>query len=710
VLVIILLVSLVLGGYYFYSRGPPSDAYDSVSLAALLSLPNLNLKPTQVTINDLRKSLTLNLSQVEYFQQLQSAFHPSEEALAMLSKNGFVVIPSSFESTMEDAYCQVFLTDLPVFITIDSILHLYHSIFDNLLKDVEKEYMISMVRQMTSRLLQKSWEMYGVASSAQVKAASRRVLTYFSVAAALIDSSTSIPLAVRDEAEIIIEKILDAKEVEQYPGEDYTQYKPRGHYENDSELQSYFRCMTWLGRRTFDLNTDDCLLQATLSTYYLYSMEDILTQWKTVYQITSLFVGLADSITPLSLHNATVAVFGDRFEPDMFQDAYRIQELKSELRKPQYAVSKIFSSVVYLELHTEPIEYPKIFQFMGQRFVPDSYILQSVTYDKVPPHNDRVRLLGSGLDVAAVLGSERAAQNLEPEIQKYNYKGSLDSLTREFSELPKEYWESSLYFSWLYVLRPLVTTIPDEHYPSFMQTVAWQDEKLNTALSSWAELRHDTILYAKQPYSIGIRCGIPTGFVEPYPEFYEGTRALCLETSKLLQEIHVLSPSWGTVLNDMANITQTLCVISEKELNGTSLTEEEMSFVRNVAIEETGGVCGVPPKKLGWYPMLVQEANITDSSAQCIADVMTAPGDLRPGGQPPQVLHAATGYVDSAVVVCETPNGTRIAAVGPVFSYYEFPMPGFQRLSDTEWKQMLESNTEPTQPNWTDTFTVRLGY
>lgn len=160
----------------------------------------------------------------------------------------------------------------------------------------------------------------------------------------------------------------------------------------------------------------------------------------------------------------------------------------------------------------------------------------------------------------------------------------------------------------------------------------------------------------------------------------------------------------------MANITQTLCGISEKELNGTSLTEEEMSFVRNVAFEESSGVCCVPPKKLGWYPSLVQEAKITDSSVQCIADVMTASGDLRPGGQPPQVLHAATGYVNFAIVVYETPNGTKIAAVGPVFSYYEFSMPGFQRLSDTEWKQMLQTSPEPTQPNWTDTFTVRPGY
>ena len=35
--------------------------------------------------------------------------------------------------------------------------------------------------------------------------------------------------------------------------------------------------------------------------------------------------------------------------------------------------------------------------------------------------------------------------------------------------------------------------------PYFMQTPQWQKKILNTALASWAELKHDAILYAKQP-------------------------------------------------------------------------------------------------------------------------------------------------------------------------------------------------------------------
>jgi hypothetical protein len=702
-----LLFSLFLGNYNYNSDVSASDTYNSVSLKALLYLPLLNLKPTQATIGDLKLSLALNLEQVEYLELVKKALMLSESALSKLSQNGFVVT-NSHKETMEDVYCTVFLDDLPVFITTDSILHLYHLIFDNLLKNVEKEYLFPMIKQLTRQLLEKSLEIYFSVSSSlsNLKEAAKEVLLYFSVAASLIDSAVSIPSLVHDEATDIIQKILDAKIVELYPGEDYTQYKPRGHYEKDPELQSYFRCMMWLGRKIFELDKDKSLLQAIVATHLLFSMEEALTLWERVYQITSLFVGIADSITPISLHNATNVVFGESFEPSLLEDANNLQKLKAELKKPQYTASEIFSSVIYLDPHSEPMEFPKIFQFMGQRFVPDSYVLQNVAYDRVPPYNGNFRLLGSGLDVAAVLGSERAVQNLELEIQKYNYKQNLDNLTDEFTKFPKEYWESSLYFSWLYILRPLLATIPDERYPSFMQTFTWQDEKLNTVLGSWAQLRHDTILYAKQPYSPGIICGIPTGYVEPYPEFYKGMQAICLETIKFLKKVQVLTPHWENVLNEMANITLTLYGISEKELSGTVLTNEEMDFIQNVAVVKTGGLCGEPPKKLGWYPLLIAKANVEDSKVPCIADVMTAAGDLRSGGQPPQVLHAATGYVNFIIVVYETPQGETIAAVGPVFTYYEFPMIGFQRLCDSEWREMLQDGLAPNQPVWTDTYTA----
>jgi len=59
-----------------------------------------------------------------------------------------------------------------------------------------------------------------------------------------------------------------------------------------------------------------------------------------------------------------------------------------------------------------------------------------------------------------------------------------------------------------------------------MRTRAWALKTLNTQLASWTQLRHDTILYAKQSYTSFSACVYPTGFVEPRVEFWQRLRAM----------------------------------------------------------------------------------------------------------------------------------------------------------------------------------------
>ena len=58
-------------------------------------------------------------------------------------------------------------------------------------------------------------------------------------------------------------------------------------------------------------------------------------------------------------------------------------------------------------------------------------------------------------------------------------------------------------------------------YPEAMRTRAWAMKTLNTQLASWTELRHDTLLYVQQSYTMPMLCGYPAGFVEPRPEFWQ---------------------------------------------------------------------------------------------------------------------------------------------------------------------------------------------
>ena len=78
-----------------------------------------------------------------------------------------------------------------------------------------------------------------------------------------------------------------------------------------------------------------------------------------------------------------------------------------------------------------------------------------------------------------------------------------------------------------------------------MLNEAWQRKELNTFLGSWTELKHDTILYAKQNYAEMGGGGLEVddrGYVEPNPQVYARLASLTamtregLETRDMLNE------------------------------------------------------------------------------------------------------------------------------------------------------------------------------
>ncbi len=248
------------------------------------------------------------------------------------------------------------------------------------------------------------------------------------------------------------------------------------------------------------------------------------------------------------------------------------------------------------------------------------------------------------------------------------------------------------------MLQSLVNINYTSDYPDFMKTTAWQDEKLNTALGSWAQLRHDTILYAKQTYGIGISCSYPEAFVEPNPTFYSRLQLLAQETLNAVKTLGIYANRVVlSSLETIANYSGTFEDISQRELAKQPLTTDETQFLQSSCMIMCGGF-------IGWYPNLLnsiaREADyqmILD--APVIADVATfPPGDLQ---YPPQILHVGTGYVYDLVALFPLPNGTLVTAVGPVFSYYEFPLTGTTRLDDNQWRDMLNNyNRTSYLPQW----------
>ncbi|MFQ5813805.1 MAG: DUF3160 domain-containing protein, partial [Anaerolineae bacterium] len=351
---------------------------------------------------------------------------------------------------------------------------------------------------------------------------------------------------------------------------------------------------------------------------------------------------------------------------------------------------KIVSSFVTDQ--EKPEEVTKGFRFMGQRFIPDSYIFQQLVYDKVGTQNDP-RLFPKGLDVTAVLGSARAYEillDVYGEGRYANYQEQMEKLRGEFGQLPPEQWVENLYWSWLYALRPLLE-VKGEGYPVFMQNQGWVDKDLNSFLGSWAELRHDTILYAKQSYTMKATGIMPQpeaakGYVEPQPEVYARLAALARQMRAGLDGRGLLDAEYRDKLERLESLLLSLKMMAEKELMGQALSEEEYELIRNI-----GGILeGITTFSAQVKEQITSEA---DERMAIVADVHT---DVNTG----QVLEEGVG--DAFLIYAIAPvEGQLVATQGGVFSYYEFTQPMDDRLTDEAW-QALEP--KPDLPVWTESF------
>ncbi|MHC1757633.1 MAG: DUF3160 domain-containing protein [Methanosarcina sp.] len=710
---------------------------------------NYRLEGLDIELKAPHYELPLKESDIKNYGEFSQKLLTDEAALEKLKENGFVVISNPYNPEEEDItamYNRLGNEGQLIFITSDTLLHLYHVQFDDSMSQVEQNELYDLLWELDEALLNASVEDYNSASGEE-KEAARRNAAYFAVALGLLQPEEEqikeikdsydpeagtyfdlaakekyqfeIPAFVKNEVEAELALIEANEGFETSPifhyEEDYSQYLPRGHYTHSELLRNYFKAFIWHGRMSMLLKeklieAEDPekeariqTIQASLITSRLEENPDLLQKWDRLYAITAFYVGTSDDLGPYEYMEAMGTVFGNGSRNF---NATTVGELKVELagyRNPEIyggTGSGTHEPILTAEQADELLEDTKGFRFMGQRFIPDSYIFSGLTgpYTKEYTGNQEHvpftyidstygnnRGFPRGLDAMALLGSKRAFYWLD-ELNDSSYKnyslryGELDS---EFSNFSAADWNRNLYWSWLYSLQPLLKDY-DSGYPTFMQTDAWQDKELSTSLASWTELRHDTILYAKQSYAIESELPVfgdnPVGYVEPMPEFYNRLLALTRMTADGLEELDALDEDTGRNFESLESVLEKLIYISEKELENEELTEEDKYYIF----------------KFGEIIKLSMNTDEEARKTTLVADVHTEPNSEL-------VLEEGTGYVDMAIVAYKVPDGRIFLAAGPVMSYYEFKQPMSDRLTDEKWREMLEENP-PEKPEWTSTY------
>ncbi|MGA1870782.1 MAG: DUF3160 domain-containing protein [bacterium] len=734
-------------------------------------IKNYSLEDLDVPLKAAPYNLPLQPNEILNFEHFTQKISLSNDALSLLSNNGFAVIDNPFnrrEENITQPYNTLKDNEVPIFITSDSLLHLYHIQFDETLRQIEEREFFDKIWDISQELCADSVNKYESAQG-DLKEAYKRNVAYFSVGLSLLKPKDDQLCGNSSECsnQGITDAYFNENDVHKYTHlipdfvhsavtqelnlinahagfsespiflyfEDYSQYIPRGHYTRSEKLKNYFKAFMWYGRISMLLKGSDKIpegstdpydndglistydamiqtIQACIISLKFAEKENLKQKWDRIYSVTSFYVGLSDDLGPYEYREAIGEVFGPEFNSNLFADQENVGEIKAKLA--EYMPPKIFGGTgdcgitppFTLEQADECLEKTKGFRLMGQRFIPDSYMFSNLVgaytgeyrgdrncsevFTCVISEAERpIRGFPRGLDVMALLGSERAKEilSLLGDDKYKNYTTQFELLNDEFSNLSYAEWNRNLYWSWLFALKPLLKEFSDS-YPTFMQTKAWQDKELTTALASWAELRHDTILYAKQSYTRKVSWYIPSapekpvvGYIEPVPEFYNRLLSLTKMTIKGLDDMEVLDSSARYRLDSLESILGRLVVLSENELKNEELTQIDYEFIKNFGKELNA---------------VIEDVDDKAKKTSIIADVHT-------DGNTGQVLEEGIGYVKLMVVAYRVPDGRILLGAGPVMSYYEFKHPMNDRLTDEKWRSMLQSNP-PNEPEWVINF------
>ena len=661
-----------------------------------------------------------------YFEAIDDALALTDAEKARIADNGFMVSERlTYPSFGEALLYGVYETDLPVLVTTDMILHALHSSYDDILKMLEREILLTTIDDVLAKAAGAIGAM-DVGGEPDALAAIEDADFFVATARSLL-AAKQVPAQLGADVDTEVAKFLEYVAAEQMRSVeifgtarkmDFSQFKPRGHYEGDQDLERYFRALMWLGRIDFrPLEQDPMTFQWVFSMRQLVASWILqqavttsggMTGWDQANDLITLMVGPVDYIDFRGIQkmNETHGFTSASGVAAMSQETR--DALLEELLGGVYGEQQINSHWLETDpMSSEPTPLPPSIAFLGQRFIVDSHVFANVVYDNIVFDGVKVqRVLPDPLDALFVLGNDQVLPLLEPELDKFPYQGNLNALRFLVDYYEPEFWESNMYNLWLGAIRTLNAPTTGDEFLEAMRTPAWRDRVVNTQLGSWAQLRHDTLLYAKQSYTGGVSCAHPDGFVEPYPAFYAALGTLAAVASETL--VNVPFPNAWTkdwLSEFFANWSEKMAILgalATKELAGEPFDAEEIAFLKETI--QGGMGCGEPVYS-GWYPKLfLYGGDKAGEYKPTIADVHTNPntGPL-PG---PDVLHVATGRVNLMVLTAETCEGPE-AYVGPVFSYYEIDLPEIRRLADSDWEAMLAVPAEiPARPEWTASFLV----
>lgn len=619
-----------------------------------------------------------------------------KEILEKLQQNNFVITKGNnlqlFHAYEENDYRQV-----PNFITTDLYLQAFHMYFSYILKSLEKQHIIPTLEMLCHSFNAACIKLAEQTEDESLKDMAEHAATFYAIPYYLLTNKTlTVPSKYETEYQEEIEHInkqednfsdfLSYKDA-YFP---YSLFKPRGHYTREPQLQAYFKAMMWLQTACFCREQQEQLKRsifqaAVLCTYKSIDQTPLIKLYQHIYAPLTFLMGEADNLSIFD-----IARILEKNNAIHIEDALTAGQIE-----------KVNQALIELAKHKNNIK-PQIeitcrdkINFMPQRYLSDNEVIQKLV--DVNPNSQRA--YPKGLDVFATFGTGTAESLL---IDFYKEPNNWSEYSKELQQLKDKFKTSkstqlSVYELWMKSLLTMQQT--DKNNPGFMQTPEWGYKNLNTALASWAELKHDAILYGEQP--MAAECGgagppdpIVVGYVEPNLPFWRKMENILQDTRLILQQNDCMTDDLKGKTDQLNDYVTFLIQVTEKELRGEKLTEPEYRTLEYMGSSIEYFTLSVVDPDLhldDWS--LVQGP---DKSIAIVADIYTR--NIR-GCNKNGILHIATGNANNIYVIVEI-EGNLYLTRGATFSYYEFVQPLGTRLTDEEWQKMLEEKKAPAVPEW----------
>lgn len=693
---------------------PNSAAYASARAALIAETPTdasaflTRWQPSYLAQLPYDPSAAVNLPLIQ-----QSSMKLDTAELATLAKTGLAISARQSFGTFFMGYTGIYANDLPLFVSGDSVLHAVHRSYDAILKSVEYASLLPGLTKVID----------GMRVALPTEAASgtwpeetvREVDEYLAVAAALaVYNGTATTVAGGSKATVTgllaqARAATGTATVTLFGAPrtlDFSQFTPRGHYATDPLLGAYFQAMMWLGRTDLRLLSQNKSgevkfnrRQFAAAALLAKLTEPVKPDWVQVDRTLRAFVGESDNMMPTDFA-ALRGLAGVETQAALL--AKTDEELAQAIVSGGFGIQRIASQLLFVEPGNEGAPLDRAFLLLGQRFVIDSQVLANVVYDRI---GETKRMMPNPLDVAfAALGNDGAIDFLT-DLKSYpGYPQALHRARVLVDEHEPGYWTQNLYTSWLGALRaasPSFGAAANPKAPALVSTQAWSKRVLGMQLASWAELRHDNLLYAKQSYTGIPVCEFPDAYVEPTPGLWRALAAFGNRGSALIADLGLATSSGSGSAAYFSSLASTATMLEGMALaqqEGTPFSAEQMAFI-NQAVElksESVG-CTTVRRPSGWYPNLFFDRDSADDQDTVVADVHTQPSD-EAGNPVGKVLHVGTGFPRLMVVTFPTCSGPR-AYVGVASAYHETITTNFQRLTDEQWTQQI-ATSPPAEAPW----------